>query len=83
MGSALRPHDAYWLDLIWTRASVPGGANGVASKLNSSWSTLYANLVLFCVAGRRRLRVMSACLVNWHHWVIRKSLGRVASPALK
>ena len=71
-GSALRPHDACQQGIIRARASVPGDANGVASKLNSPWSILCANLILCCVAGQRRLRVMSACLVvaQLGHWKV-------------
>ena len=59
--------DVRVLGSLKTSAFVPGGANGVLSKLNSPSRTLYAESLLLHRALRCKLRVSSSCERNLHH----------------
>ena len=55
------------LGLLKTNALVPGGANGVLSKLNSPSSIAYAESFLFVRARRSKFKVIFECGLSSHH----------------
>ena len=81
--SPLGSQDARCAGLSWDNIFVPGGANGVALKLNSPKRYAQADSFGLHLTDRKRLSVSTALLINLSHWFRGKLGSHNAKPVLK
>ena len=68
-------------DALWTKTLVPGGARGVALKLEFPLMATWAERLGFVKEYRRRLRVIMAWVMRLSHYWEVKLGSKEASPA--